>query len=65
MARAATRLSAVMYGATADGMPLVVAWELGCSSTSYVGEGDFHFHHQDARTERRVREASGILVRIS
>jgi len=25
-------------------------------------EGDPHFNHQDARTERRVREASGILV---
>ena len=31
----------------------------------YLGEGDPHFHHQDARTESRVREASGILVRAS
>jgi len=30
-----------------------------------IGETEPHFHHQDARTERRVREASGILVRAS
>ena len=27
-----------------------------------MGERDPHFHHQDARTERRVRDASVILV---
>jgi len=63
--RAAVRLSNVMDGATADDVPPVVAWEWACSSPPYFGEGDPHFHHQDARTERRVREASGILVRAS
>jgi len=61
--RAAVRLSSVMEGATADDVPPVVAWEWACSSPPYLGEGDPHFHHQDARTERRVRQASGILVR--
>jgi len=59
------RLSNVMDGATVDDMPPVVAWEWACSSPPYLGNGDPHFHHQDARTERRVREASGILVRAS
>jgi len=62
---AAVRLSKCMNGATADEVPPVVAWEWACSSPPYLGEGDPHFHHQDARTERRVREASGILVRAS
>jgi len=63
--RAAVRLSNVMDGATADDVPPVVAWEWACSSPPYFVVGDPHFHHQDARTERRVREASGILVRAS
>jgi len=58
-------MSNVTDGATADDVPSVVAWECACSSPPYLGEGDPHFHHQDARTERRVREASGILVRAS
>jgi len=63
--RVAVRLSNVMHGATVDNAPLVVAWEWACSSPPYLGEGDPHFHHQDARTERRVRAASGILVQDS
>jgi len=63
--RAAARLCNVMDGVTADDVLPVVAWEWACSSSPYLGKGDFHFHHQDARTERRVREASGILVRAS
>ena len=63
--RAAVRLSNVMDGATADDVPPVVAWEWACSSPPYLREGDPHFHHQDARTKRRVREAPGILVRAS
>jgi len=63
--RAAARLSNVMDGDTANDVPPVVAWEWACSSPPYLGQGDPHFHHQDARTERQVREASGILVRAS
>jgi len=63
--RADASLSNVMDGATADDVPTVVAWEWACSSPPFLGKGDPHFHHQDARTERRVREASGILVRAS
>jgi len=63
--RAAARLSNVMDGATADDVLPVVAWEWASSSPPYLGEGDLYFHHQNARTERRVREASGILVRAS
>jgi len=63
--RAAVRLSNVMDGATADDVSPVVSWEWACCSPPYLGEGEPHFHHQDARTERRVREASGILVRAS
>ena len=63
--RVAARLSNVMDGATADDVPPVVAWEWACCSPPYLGETDPHFNHQDARTERRVREASGILVRAS
>jgi len=63
--RVAVRLSNVMDGATADDVPPVLAWEWACPSSPYLGEGDPHFHHEDARTERRVREASGILVRAS
>ena len=61
----AARLSGVMDGATVDDVPPVVAWEWACSSPPYLGERDPYFHHQAARTERRVREASGILVRAS
>ena len=60
--RVAVRLFNVMYGATADDTPPVVAWEWACCSPPYLGERDTHLHHQDARTERRVRGASGILV---
>jgi len=60
--RVASRLSNVMDGATADDIPPVVAWEWARCSPPYLGQRDPHFHHQDARTERRVREASGILV---
>jgi len=60
--RVAFRLANVMDGATADGTPTVVAWELACCSPPDLGKRDPHFHNQDARTERRVREASGILV---
>ena len=63
--RAAVRLTNVMNGATADDVPPVVAWEWACSASPYLGEGDPHFHHQDARIECRVREASGVLVRAS
>jgi len=38
---------------------------VGVLLSPVLGEGDPHFHHQDARTERRVREASVILVRAS
>jgi len=61
--RVAVRLANVMDGATADDVPPVVEWKWACCSPPYLGEGDPHFHHQDARTERRVRGASGILVR--
>jgi len=60
--RVAARLSNVMDGATADDISPVVAWEWACCSPPYLGERDPPFHHQAARTERRVREASGILV---
>jgi len=60
--RVAVRLSNAMDEATADDIPPVVAWEWACCSPPYLGERDPYFHHQDARTERRVREASGILV---
>jgi len=63
--RAAARLSNVMDGATADDVPPVVAWEWACSSPPDLRKGDPHFHHQDARNERRVREASGILLQAS
>jgi len=63
--RVAVRLSNVMYGETADDIPPVLAWEWACCSLPYLGERDPHFHYQDARTERRVREASGILVSAS
>jgi len=59
------RLSDVIDGATADDVPFVMAWEWACSCFLYQGERDLHFHHQDVRTERWVREASGILVRAS
>jgi len=59
----AVRLSNVMDKATADDVSPVVAWEWACCSPPYLGEGDPLFHHQVARTERRVRKASGILVR--
>jgi len=61
----AARLSNVMDGATVDEVPPVVAWEWACCSPPYLGERELHLHHQDARTERPVREASGILVRAS
>jgi len=60
--RVAVRLSNVMDEATAGDVPIVVAWEWACCSPPYLGERDPHFHHQDARTERRVRDASDILV---
>jgi len=60
--RVASRLSNVMDGATADDTPPVVAWELTWCSPPDLGKREPHFHNQDARTERRVREASGILV---
>ena len=60
--RVALRLSHVMDAATADDIGPVVAWEWPCCSPPYLGERDPHFHHQDARSESRVREASGILV---
>jgi len=60
--RVALRLSNVMDGATADDIPAVFAWEWACCSPLYLGERDSHFHHEDARTERRVLEALGILV---
>jgi len=63
--RVAVSLSYVMNGATAGDIPPVVAWEWACCLPPYLGERDPHFHHQDARTERRVREASGILVSAS
>jgi len=63
--RAAARLSNVMDGATTVDVPPVVAREWACSFFSYLCKGDPHFHRQDARIERRVREASGILVRAS
>ena len=63
--RAAARLSNVMDGAIVNDVPPVVAWEWACSSSPYLGERDPHFHHHVARTERRVQEASGILVRAS
>jgi len=60
--RVASRLSNGMDGATADDIPPVFAWEWACCSPPYLGERNPHFHHQDARTERRVWEATGILV---
>jgi len=63
--RAAVRLSNIMDGATAEDVPPVVARKWACFSPSYLGEADPHFQRQDARTERRVQEASGNLVRAS
>ena len=63
--RVAARPSNVMDGATEDDVPPVVALEWACCFLPYSGESDPHFHHQDARTERRVRETSGILVSAS
>jgi len=63
--RVSVRLSNFMNGATADDVLPVVAWEWGCFSPPYFGKEDPHFHHQDARTQRRVREELGILVRAS
>jgi len=63
--RVGARLSNVMDGATADDILPVVAWEWACCSPPYLWERDPHFRHQDARTERRVREASCILVSAS
>jgi len=63
--RVAVRLSNVMDEVTAGDVPPVVAWEWACCSPPYLGEKDPHFHHQDARTESRVRDASGILVRAT
>jgi len=60
--RVAVRLSNVMDEATAGDIPPVVAWEWACCCPPYLGERDPHFNHQVARTERRVRDASGILV---
>jgi len=60
--RVAVRLSNVMEEATAGAVTPVVAWEWACCSPPYLEERDPHFHQQDARTERRVRDASGILV---
>jgi len=60
--RVAVRLSNVMDDATAGDVTPVVAWEWACCSPPYFGERDPHFLQQDARTERRVRDASGILV---
>ena len=65
MERAAARLCNVINGITADDVPPVVAWRCTCSSPLYLGQGDPHFHLKDARTEHRVQEASGILVRAS
>jgi len=62
---AAARLSNVMDGATADDLPPVVASEWVCFSSPYLWEGDAHFHHQDAFTERRLRERSAILMLAS
>ena len=59
------RLSNVLDGVTTNDVPPVVAWEWAWSYLPYLGFGDSHFKQQDARTERRVREASGILVRAS
>jgi len=63
--RVAARMYNVMDGATADDISPVVAWEWACCSPPYLGERDPPFHHQDARTELRVRETSGILVSAS
>ena len=60
--RVAVRLSNVMDEATAGDVTLAVAWEWACCSPPYLGERDPHFHQQDARTERRVRDAFGTLV---
>jgi len=63
--RVTVRLSKVMDGATADEIPPVVPWKWACCSPPYLGERNPHFHRRDARTERRVREVSGILVSAS
>jgi len=54
-----------MDEATAGDFPPVVAWEWACCSPAFLGESEPYFHHQDALTERRVRQASGILVSAS
>jgi len=60
--RMVVRLSNVMDEATAGDVIPVVAWEWACCFPPYLGERDPHFHQQDASMERRVRDASGILV---
>jgi len=59
--RVAVRLSNVMDEATAGDFPPVVTWEWACSPLR-TWESEPYFHHQDALTERRARQASGILV---
>ena len=61
----AVRLSNVMDVATADDVPPVVTLDWACSSPSYLAEKEPDVHHQNARTERGLLEASGILVRAS
>jgi len=60
--RVAVRLSNVMDEATAGDVIPFVAWGWACCSPPYLEERDPHFHQQDARTKRRVRDASCILL---
>jgi len=51
--RVEVHLSNVMDEATAGDVPPVVVWEWACCLPPYLGKREPHFHHLDARTERR------------
>ena len=63
--RVAALLESTMDEATVEDVTPVVSWDWACLSPPYLGEKDPHVHHHDVRAERRVREASGILVSAS
>jgi len=62
---AASRPASEMERATADDIPPVVVSNWASCSPPYLGERDPHYHHHDARTERHLRDASGILVTVA
>jgi len=61
----ASRLDSAMEEATADDATPVVKWEWACRSPPFLGESDPHYYHLDARTDRRWRDASQVLLSAS